>query len=248
MRFTNYKRMTVAELRDILAQAIEILDEYPDNTKIIERSNTYGCPTPYLSTSKGFYPLNDLEFETDDGEIEENLNEKYGFVRKYRGCSIHDMGDVYVVTNENGLNIGEEKTEIGCEAIIDEYLDGKVDETLQKSCYVIKEDDGDGEYDKLFKRIFPFAAINDEQAYDFMYNIGKIINKWLVKDVAEDCFYLLKTILKKILRYAFGSDSDRSWNWIINKIDETVMRYFNDEDLGTRCMREVMDFIDREWI
>lgn len=240
MAFNSYRRMTVAELRDILERVIEVLDDYPDNTKIIERANTYGCSTPYLSTPKGFYPLNDLEFE----DVEESINEKRGFLRKYRGCSIHDMGDVYVVTNENGLNIGEEKTEIGCEAIIDEYLDGKVDETLQKKGYIIKEVDGAGEYDKMFKRIFPFAEINDEQAYDFMYNIGKIVKKWLDKDVDGDCFFLLRMILKNILRYGFGSDSDRGWDWILNKIDETIMRYFNDEDLGTRCMREVMDFID----
>lgn len=184
MGFNTYRRMTVAELRNILAQAIEILDDYPDDTKIIERVNTYGCPTPYLSTPKGFYPLNDLEFE----DVEESKLEKKG--------------------------------------------------------YVIKEDDEDSEYDKMFKRIFPFAAINDEQAYDFMYNIGKIVKKWLDKDVDGDCFFLLRTILKKILRYGFGSDSDRSWDWILNKIDETIMRYFDDEDLGTRCMREVMDFID----
>ena len=59
---------------------------------------------------------------------------KGGFVRKYKGCSIHDAGDVYVCTNEHGLNIGQSKTEAGCEGIIDEYVAHKpVKESKAKS-------------------------------------------------------------------------------------------------------------------
>lgn len=56
-------------------------------------------------------------------EIKKKVTEsKRGFVRKYKGCSIHDMGDTYVCTNQHGLNIGQSKTESGCEGIIDEYV------------------------------------------------------------------------------------------------------------------------------
>lgn len=40
--------------------------------------------------------------------LKEGLNEsKGGFVEKYRGYSIHDAGDRYVITDEKGLNVGE---------------------------------------------------------------------------------------------------------------------------------------------
>ena len=68
----------------------------------------------------------------EEEEVEESLDEsKKGFKRKYKGCSIHDMGDVFVVTNEHGKNIGQSKTEAGCEAIIDDYL--AKDESLKES-------------------------------------------------------------------------------------------------------------------
>lgn len=233
--------MKVFELENILQDALNELEGHNEDETLVVYPMTYGVNLPFIALRNGYVSLKTIETEEEKMSAK-SLNERKGEIRHYRGCHIRDMGDVYVVTNENGLNIGEEKTEIGCEAIIDEYLDGKVDETLQKKSYVIKENDN--EYDRMFKHIFPSAAINDEQAYDFMYNIGKIVKKWLDKDVNGDCFFLLQTILKKILRYSFGSDSDRSWDWILNKIDETIMRYFNDEDLGTRCVREIMDFID----
>lgn len=68
-------------------------------------------------------PLDDITSETIRRvELEES---RRGFVRKYKGCSIHDMGDTYVVTNEHGLNIGQSRTESGCEGIIDEYIQNK---------------------------------------------------------------------------------------------------------------------------
>lgn len=48
-----------------------------------------------------------------------------GFVRKHMGCTIHDMGDVFVVTNEHGKNIGEERTISGCEGLIEDYAKSK---------------------------------------------------------------------------------------------------------------------------
>lgn len=48
-----------------------------------------------------------------------------GFVRKYMGCAIHDMGDAFVVTNEHGKTIGEERTISGCEGLIEDYVKSK---------------------------------------------------------------------------------------------------------------------------
>lgn len=51
--------------------------------------------------------------------------EQKGFVRKHMGCTIHDMGDAFVVTNEHGKNIGEERTISGCEGLIEDYAKSK---------------------------------------------------------------------------------------------------------------------------
>lgn len=51
--------------------------------------------------------------------------EQKGFVRKHMGCTIHDMGDAFVVTNEHGKNIGEERTISGCEGLIEDYVKSK---------------------------------------------------------------------------------------------------------------------------
>lgn len=59
--------------------------------------------------------------------LKEGLNEsKGGFVEKYRGYSIHDAGDRYVITDEKGLNVGETRFGIPvCRGMIDDMIDGK---------------------------------------------------------------------------------------------------------------------------
>lgn len=77
-----------------------------------------------------------LAIDLDKKAVEdESLNEgNYGFKRKYRGCSIYEMPDVFVVTNEHGKTIGQSRTESGCEGIIDAYLDApnEVEESCEK--------------------------------------------------------------------------------------------------------------------
>ena len=81
--------------------------------------------------------INPKDAEEDDPwGFNESLKEsKRGFLRKYKGCSIHDAGDVFVCTNEHGLNIGQSRTEVGCEGIIDDYIEkkGKKNESLNES-------------------------------------------------------------------------------------------------------------------
>ena len=61
----------------------------------------------------------------DEEEYEdEYLTErgKRGFVKKFKnGCYVIDAGDVFVVCDPHGKNIGQERTLDGCEAIADEY-------------------------------------------------------------------------------------------------------------------------------
>ena len=58
-------------------------------------------------------------------QAEKDSAAQKGFVRKYMGCAIHDMGDAFVVTNEHGKNIGEERTISGCEGLIEDYAKSK---------------------------------------------------------------------------------------------------------------------------
>ena len=41
---------------------------------------------------------------------------------KYLGCTIHDLGDCYVVTNASGLTIGQGRTMYDAEAIVEGYV------------------------------------------------------------------------------------------------------------------------------
>lgn len=43
-----------------------------------------------------------------------------GFVKRYKGYKIVDVGDYFVVTDPHGLTVGHERTLIGCEGLIDE--------------------------------------------------------------------------------------------------------------------------------
>ena len=52
--------------------------------------------------------------------IHESMNEKMGFVKKYKGYSIHDTGDDFTVTDKHGTTVGTERTISGCEGLIDE--------------------------------------------------------------------------------------------------------------------------------
>ncbi len=139
------KTIKVKYIKQLLTNTLRKLSDYNDEDEIETKSNTYYVKAPYLATAGGFISLDTIEdailaddMDDDDYELDES---RRGFVKKYRGCKIHDMGDVYVCTNENGLNIGEEKTIVGCEGTIDQYLDKKAgkkdskkaDESCKKS-------------------------------------------------------------------------------------------------------------------
>lgn len=50
---------------------------------------------------------------------------KRGFIRKYNNCNIINLGDVFIATNEHGLNIGQSRTIFEIEYIIDNYINNK---------------------------------------------------------------------------------------------------------------------------
>ena len=109
----------------------------------------------------------ELQMEADDLESDEDrLDESKGFLRKYKGCSIHDMNDTYVVTNEHGKTIGQSKTESGCEAIIDEYIKkNELDEGMPR------------DYNKqraLIGRLYRINQLSDEiLSYDREYDFNE---------------------------------------------------------------------------
>jgi len=47
------------------------------------------------------------------------MKNKQGFFCKYRGYNIYNFYSSYIVTNPNGLTIGEALTILSCEYIID---------------------------------------------------------------------------------------------------------------------------------
>jgi len=100
-------------------------------------------------------------------------------------------------------------------------------------------------FENTFRHIFPFGTINDREAYRTMFEIGKIVKKYLDQDTGYDNFFLLNTILKKLLNEIYGKGiQEKALLW--NKIDEIIMFYFDDEDLGTHCVRNVLDFLEKE--
>ena len=73
-----------------------------------------------------------------------------GFVKRYKGYKIIDVGDYFVVTDPHGLTVGHERTLVGCEGLIDELTkDGptsgkpKVSEPSAKDMKKVDEMNGD---------------------------------------------------------------------------------------------------------
>lgn len=192
---------------------------------------------PFVALRDGYVSLKTIETEEEKMSAE-SLNERKGGIRKYRGCKIHDMGDVLVATDEYGNTLGQERTELGAEAIIDDYLDKKI----EKKGFTVTEDNEN--FETIFNRIFPFAAINDEFARETMFKIGKVVYKYLSKDCVGDCFFLLQSMLKKLLKIIFGRTGDRRVEVMYDTIDNYIMSRFDDEDLGTRCVRDILTILE----
>lgn len=101
--------------------------------------------------------------EKKEEKVEESLKESRGkgFVCKYKGHSIIDAGDRYVITNKNGLNVGE--TKFGLPVIkgmiddlvaknenLDEGKEEKVEESLKEELSDIVTYDNSDEFLKKY--------------------------------------------------------------------------------------------------
>lgn len=229
--------MKVFELENILQDALNELEGHNEDETLVVYPMTYGVNLPFVALRDGYVSLKTIETEEEKMSAE-SLNERKGGIRKYRGCKIHDMGDVLVATDEYGNTLGQERTELGAEAIIDDYLDKKI----EKKGFTVTEENEN--FETIFNNIFPFASINDEFARETMFKIGKVVYKYLSKDCVGDCFFLLQSILKKLLKIIFGRPGDRRVEVMYDTIDNYIMSRFDDEDLGTRCVRDVLTILE----
>lgn len=125
-----------------------------------------------------------------------NVNEaKRGFIRKYKGCSIHDAGDTYVVTNKHGLNIGQSRTMSGAESIADDYVKDSGKNTIseadkakdsswgvyktggsisEKTDYFVKTGLTEEEARETAKRYNNLLSVGEKQYYRIKYTAKKV--------------------------------------------------------------------------
>lgn len=59
--------MKVKQLKQILEEALEFLEEHDEDEELNVRCNTYHIPDPFLATSEGYISLNDM-FKEDEGD------------------------------------------------------------------------------------------------------------------------------------------------------------------------------------
>jgi len=111
----------------------------------------------------------------------ESLDESRGkgFVCKYKGYNIIDAGDRYVITNKNGLNVGESKFGLPVvKGIIDDFDD--VEESLEES-KTIETEDGDeidlfDTYEEAYKYLEDYAKENNIKYYDIVEDNYEVPN------------------------------------------------------------------------
>ena len=121
--------------------------------------------------------------ENKEEKVEESLTESKGkgFVCKYKGHSIIDAGDRYVITNKDGLNVGE--TKFGLPVIkdmiddlvaknenLDEEKEEKVEESSNKKEPEIKLDDEANDLEECNKDLKECDSSKDD---DLTENIAK---------------------------------------------------------------------------
>ena len=104
--------MKVFELENILQDALNELEGHNEDETLVVYPMTYGVNLPFVALRDGYVSLKTIETEEEKMSAE-SLNERKGGIRKYRGCKIHDMGDVLVATDEYGNTLGQERTELG---------------------------------------------------------------------------------------------------------------------------------------
>ena len=102
--------------RPLIKNSMKEVQDFADSFKTRRQGTKVVLDVFYLSQ------LDSLK-DTFEESLEEKtiMNEKMGFVKKYKGYSIHDTGDNFTVTDKHGTTIGTERTISGCEGLIDEF-------------------------------------------------------------------------------------------------------------------------------
>lgn len=107
-------------------------------------------------------------------KINRLVESKRGFLKTYRDCSIHDMGHVFVATNKNGLNIGQSKTKVGIEAIIDDYMDKQSNPIKEDASYEWKPNTSFKHIKDIYEKVKAngYKYVNNERE-EFMAAVKK---------------------------------------------------------------------------
>ena len=145
--------------------------------------------------------------EKKEEKVEESLKESRGkgFVCKYKDHSIIDAGDRYVITNKDGLNVGE--TKFGLPAIkdmiddlveknegLDEEKKEKVEESLDKKEPEIKLDD---EEDDLKEDVYQVMITHQDYSETLHFLTAKSIKQLEYKIGKIDPYYIDYSIVSK---------------------------------------------------
>lgn len=115
--------------KDFISRFMEVTkDEYPDVKQRYAVANSYWDRRNKVNEEEHKMIS---EFLEELNKIDESSS---GYVETYNGCKIHDMGDVFVITDKKGLNIHETKNDP--KAWIDDHTEGgllkeKIDESAE---------------------------------------------------------------------------------------------------------------------
>ena len=126
--------------------AHDMMKEYGEESPEFQETFMYVDATGEGADKPHFIWAENLRIRQIDSSTNES---KIGSIKKLaNGCKMRDMGDCFVVTDPNGKNIGQCRTEIEAETIAEEY-GSKVNESTKK---LVKEGAGAG-YDIEIKDV-----------------------------------------------------------------------------------------------
>lgn len=123
------------------------------------------------------YELNDLYDACDNLncwiELNESLTEgrRRGFLKQYKGYSIHDCGSTFVITNKNGTTVHQSPTVAGCEGWIDNEVDNKVSESIDTD---------------LMNAVQDAYGYNKKEAKDYIKTIDDKTKAELIKNFKDN--------------------------------------------------------------
>jgi len=189
-------------IRDVAAWFGEWLESYEDGSETF--AGDHGWILKRLLKIKDW-----MYAKLDEEPVEGEMSESRGFVRKLaNGCSLHDLGDVFVVTDRNGRNIGQCRTETEAEGIAEEQSerwelkdgrhippsanlsDPEENRYWQKKYNAAKDME---EYEKLAFRFIhgggPITKISLERLADLAEKFGNLKLSSFIRDNRESLYW-----------------------------------------------------------